>query len=196
MPSVKLQPRFHEPRHIESTYSATEAEPGKKTGMVTVNWMLDEIDDPETVMSLNVLEHVLLGTPASPLRKALTDSGLGEGLTGSGLADDLRQPYFTVGLKGIDEGRWRQGRDAGPRYAAQARRRRHRSADRRSVDEFLRVRPAREQHRLVPARHGADVPHHEELAAWRRSVRVADLREAADRPQGTRSPPASRCSSG
>jgi presequence protease len=102
--SVKLQPRFHEPRHIESTYSATEAEPGKKTGMVTVNWMLDEIEDPETVMSLNVLEHVLLGTPASPLRKALTDSGLGEGLTGSGLADDLRQPYFTVGLKGIDEG--------------------------------------------------------------------------------------------
>jgi Zn-dependent M16 (insulinase) family peptidase len=101
--TVKLQPRFHEPRHIESTYSATEAEPGKKTGMVTVNWMLDEIDDPEMVLSLNVLEHVLLGTPASPLRKALTDSGLGEGLTGSGLADDLRQPYFTVGLKGIDE---------------------------------------------------------------------------------------------
>jgi Zn-dependent M16 (insulinase) family peptidase len=102
--SVKLQPRFHAPRHIESTYAATEAEPGKKTGMVTVNWMLDELDDPETVMALNVLEHVLLGTPASPLRKALTDSGLGEGLTGSGLADDLRQPYFTVGLKGIDEG--------------------------------------------------------------------------------------------
>ena len=50
-----------------------------------------------------MLEHVLLGNPASPLRKALTDSGLGEGLTGSGLADDFRQPYFTVGLKGIDE---------------------------------------------------------------------------------------------
>ncbi len=102
--SVKLQPRFHEPRHIESTYAATEAEPGKKTGMVTINWMLDEIEDPETVLALNVLEHVLVGTAAAPLRKALTDSGLGEGLTGSGLADDLRQPYFTVGLKGIDEG--------------------------------------------------------------------------------------------
>jgi len=102
--TVRLQPRFHEPRHIESTYAATEAEPGKKTGMITVNWMLDEIEDPETVLALNVLEHVLVGTPAAPLRKALTDSGLGEGLTGSGLADDLRQPYFTVGLKGIDEG--------------------------------------------------------------------------------------------
>ena len=49
-----------------------------------------------------MLEHILVGTPASPLRKALIDSGLGEGLTGSGLADDLRQPMFTVGLKGIE----------------------------------------------------------------------------------------------
>jgi Zn-dependent M16 (insulinase) family peptidase len=100
--SVKLQPRWSEPRQVTGTYSATEAEPGKKTGMVTVNWMLDEIEDSETVMALNVLEHVLVGNSAAPLRKALTDSGLGEGLTGSGIADDFRQPFFTVGLKGID----------------------------------------------------------------------------------------------
>jgi hypothetical protein len=100
---VRLQPRWSKPRHIEGSYAATEAEPGKKTGMVTVNWMLDELDNPETVMALNVLEHILVGTPAAPLRKALTDSGLGEGLTGSGVADDFRQPMFTVGLKGIDE---------------------------------------------------------------------------------------------
>jgi Zn-dependent M16 (insulinase) family peptidase len=100
---VRLQPRWSAPRHIEGNYAATDAEPGKKTGMVTVNWMLDELDNPETVMALNVLEHILVGTPAAPLRKALTDSGLGEGLTGSGVADDFRQPMFTVGLKGIDE---------------------------------------------------------------------------------------------
>src|SRR5262249_46362975 len=101
--TVRLQPRWSAPRHIESTYAATDEEEGEKPGMVAVNWMLDEITDPEIVIALNVLEHVLLGTPASPLRKALTESGLGEGLTGSGLADDLRQPYFTVGLKGIEE---------------------------------------------------------------------------------------------
>ncbi|MEQ1768299.1 MAG: insulinase family protein [Devosia sp.] len=99
--SVKLQPRFAAPKFIASTYAATEADPAKKTAMVTVNWMLDEIEQPETVMALNVLEHILVGNSAAPLRKALTDSGLGEGLTGSGLADDFRQPFFTVGLKGI-----------------------------------------------------------------------------------------------
>src|SRR3569833_630130 len=100
---VRLQPRWHAPRHIESTYAASEEEAGKKPGMVQVNWMLDELDSPETVIALSVLEHILLGTPASPLRKALTESGLGEGLTGSGLAEDLRQPYITVGMKRIDE---------------------------------------------------------------------------------------------
>ncbi len=99
---VRLQPRWSEPRHVEGTYAATEGDVGKKTGMVTVNWMLDELDDPETVLALAVLEHVLVGNSAAPLRKALTDSGLGEGLTGSGLADDFRQPFFTVGMKGID----------------------------------------------------------------------------------------------
>ena len=33
------------------------------------------------------------GNPAAPLRKALIDSGLGEGMTGGGIADGMRQPY-------------------------------------------------------------------------------------------------------
>ncbi|MDB5539586.1 MAG: peptidase [Devosia sp.] len=100
---VGLQPRWSEPRQLHETYAASEAEVGKKTAMVSVNWMLDEITDPETMLALNVLESVLVGTPAAPLRKALIDSGLGEGLTGSGLADGIRQPYFTFGLKGIED---------------------------------------------------------------------------------------------
>src|SRR5690606_5501174 len=92
-----------EPKRITDTYAADEGDVDKKTGLVSVNWMLDEIGDPGLALNLGVLEYALLGTPASPLRKALIDSGLGEGLTGSGLADDMLQPYFTVGLKGIDE---------------------------------------------------------------------------------------------
>lgn len=100
---VGLQPRWSAPRSLHETYAASEAEAGKKTAMVSVNWMLDEVTDPELALSLNVLESVLVGTPAAPLRKAMIDSGLGEGLTGSGLADGIRQPYFTFGLKGIED---------------------------------------------------------------------------------------------
>ena len=34
--------------------------------------------------------------------QAMNDSGLGEALIGGGLMDELRQPVFSVGLKGVD----------------------------------------------------------------------------------------------
>jgi Zn-dependent M16 (insulinase) family peptidase len=69
--------------------------------MIDINWALPEAVDTELVWGLNVLSYALVGTQASPLRKALIDSGLGEDLTGSGLSTSLRQMTFSVGMKGI-----------------------------------------------------------------------------------------------
>lgn len=100
---VTLQPRFAAPRRLTRTFVAGEAEdPSGSKGMATVNWMIGEIPDPETDLGLGILEYVLVGTPASPLRKALVDSGLGEDVAGRGLDDQLRQQMFSIGLKGID----------------------------------------------------------------------------------------------
>ncbi len=96
--TVPLHPRFASPQRRTFPYDASDGE-GK--GFVTVNWMLDEHADPETTLGLNILSHILVGAPASPLRKALIDSGLGEDLTGGGLENDLRQLVFSTGLKGI-----------------------------------------------------------------------------------------------
>jgi hypothetical protein len=38
---------------------------------------------------------VVQGTNASPLRKALNDSGLGAAVLGGGVDDELKQPIFT-----------------------------------------------------------------------------------------------------
>ncbi|CAG1772664.1 hypothetical protein BAC2_02837, partial [uncultured bacterium] len=51
--------------------------------------------------AMQVLTHILIGTPAAPLRKILIESGLGEDLAGSGLVNELRQMYFSTGLKGV-----------------------------------------------------------------------------------------------
>jgi Zn-dependent M16 (insulinase) family peptidase len=99
---VSLQPRFGEPKRLKFPYDVGQEAEGKK-GMCTVNWLLAENDDPVTSLGLRILTHILIGTPASPLRKALIDSGLGEDLAGSGLEDDLRQSFFSTGLKGIAE---------------------------------------------------------------------------------------------
>jgi Zn-dependent M16 (insulinase) family peptidase len=101
--NIQLQPRFNQPKKLEFPYdvSAEEGEEGGKKAMLTVNWMLDETRDPELSLALSILGHILVGTPASPLRKALIDSGLGEDLAGGGLDDQTRQATFSSGLKGI-----------------------------------------------------------------------------------------------
>jgi Zn-dependent M16 (insulinase) family peptidase len=101
--AVALQPRFEQPKRAAHAYAANQEEDGDSNkGMVTVNWMLDEVTDVETDLGLGILSYILLGTPASPLRKALIDSGLGEDTVGGGVNDQLRQQAFSTGLKGID----------------------------------------------------------------------------------------------
>ncbi len=106
---VPLQRRFSAPKRLTRTYAAGAAEEQPqgeadkpKQSMISVNWMIDEIADVETALGFDILEHILIGNPAAPLYKALIDSGLGEGLAGGGLDDGLRQPMFSIGLKGID----------------------------------------------------------------------------------------------
>jgi hypothetical protein len=77
---------------------------GEPKAFVSVNWLLTEEPlDLETELALGFLNFLMLGTSAAPLRKALTDSGLGESLVGGGVEDELRQPVFSVGLKGVKE---------------------------------------------------------------------------------------------
>jgi hypothetical protein len=116
--SVAAQPPFDAPRRFVHGYAADgpaeDAEDGEdgETGggnggertaraMCTVNFGLADTQSPDLSLAFEVLEHVLIGLPSSPLRKALVDSGLGEDLAGGGLETDLKQMSFSVGLKGL-----------------------------------------------------------------------------------------------
>ena len=98
--AIGPQPRFTAPQRQVHKY-ATAPGSEERRGMVTVNWLLEEGIDLNTHRALQILEYVLIGTPGSPLRKSLIDSGLGEDLTGSGLGTELAQLYFGTGLKGV-----------------------------------------------------------------------------------------------
>ncbi|MCX5899236.1 MAG: insulinase family protein, partial [Proteobacteria bacterium] len=100
--SIALQPRLAEPRRCVHAYPAGKAEgPGGGKAMATVNWLLTPVVDVQTTLTLSMLAFTLLGMSASPLRKALLDSGLGDGLAGIGLEAELAQLYFSTGLKGV-----------------------------------------------------------------------------------------------
>ncbi len=98
--AVRLQPRFTEPKKLTTTYPAGEEDAQNNKGMVMLNWMMDEVTDPSDLLALHIMAHTIMYTPASPLKKALIDSGLGEDVVG-GFYDGLRQVCFQAGLKGI-----------------------------------------------------------------------------------------------
>lgn len=97
---VAEQPAFPAPRHVEKTY-ATGTESGSSPSFLVVNWLLTPATDAESSLALQVLSHILIGTTASPLRKAMMDSGLGDDLAGAGYESHARQTYFSTGLRGV-----------------------------------------------------------------------------------------------
>lgn len=98
---LPLQANFDTPRTVTKAYDAGDEGADSNKAMTTVSWLLPEITDMETMMALEILSHALVDTPASPLRKALIDSGLGEDIVGGGFDDEIRQANFSIGLKGI-----------------------------------------------------------------------------------------------
>ena len=97
---IPLKKPFKQAKKVQYAYDAGQDTDIKKKHYLTVNWALPNTDDSVINFSLRILAHILIGTPASPLKKALLDSGLGEDLAGIGLESDMRQIIFSTGLKG------------------------------------------------------------------------------------------------
>lgn len=97
---VPLAKPFKRPKKVEFVYNAGDDQDIEKKHYLTVNWKLADTSDPALNFSLRILGHILIGTPASPLKKALLDSGLGEDLAGIGMESELRHFIFSTGLKG------------------------------------------------------------------------------------------------
>ncbi|MBK8822766.1 MAG: insulinase family protein [Anaerolineales bacterium] len=98
--AVPLAKPFKRAKKVEYAYDAGNDEDIEKKNYLTVNWVLPATTEPVLNLSLRILGYILIGTPASPLKKALLDSGLGEDLAGVGLETELRQIIFSTGLKG------------------------------------------------------------------------------------------------
>ncbi len=94
-----LQPKFSAPRSVSAVYDSGENADAK--AYLQLNWLMPQVTDVQTTLGLELLTHILLATPASPLKKVLSESGLGEDVTG-GYQQDFRQALFSAGMKGVD----------------------------------------------------------------------------------------------
>jgi len=94
------QKKYEEPIKLKEPYPAGADQP--ETHMLNVNWLVN--DKPLSAfeeLTLDILDHLMMGTTQSVLRKALMESNLGESVTGGGLIGELLQSTYSVGLKGV-----------------------------------------------------------------------------------------------
>ncbi|MEJ2164189.1 MAG: insulinase family protein [Desulfobacterales bacterium] len=99
---VDSQPRWQNPRSVTFPYPFSKNEDAGKKYQVCLAWLTAEIKEPFEILTLTLLEQILLGNSASPLRKALIDSGLGSALCdGTGFEADNRDSLFVSGLKDV-----------------------------------------------------------------------------------------------
>jgi Zn-dependent M16 (insulinase) family peptidase len=101
---VPSQPRWDSPRTMVQPYAFTDTEDMAAKYQACVAWLTSDIRDTFDTLVLTVLEQVLLGNSASPLRKALIDADLGSALSdASGFDGDNRDTMFVCGLKDIQK---------------------------------------------------------------------------------------------
>lgn len=93
---------FAAPRAVQRGYPVEER--GGAKAFVTINWGLSQAKDPYFEMQLQVLDAILLGNEGAPLKRALIQSGLGDGIVGHGFDTGCHQIYFSIGLQGVAEG--------------------------------------------------------------------------------------------
>ena len=97
---IPLARSFRRPKKVEYAFDAGDDGDIEKKHYLVVNWKLPDTSDAVLTFSLWILGHILIGTPASPLKKALLDSRLGEDLAGLGMETNMRHLIFSTGLKG------------------------------------------------------------------------------------------------
>ena len=103
--AVARQPRWARPRTMRDSYPIGQDESAEGKTYVTINWLVGDGIDVDDRVALEVLDQVLLGHEAAPLKKALIDSKLGQDVIFAGYGSMGLETTFHVGLKGTEANR-------------------------------------------------------------------------------------------
>jgi len=98
---IPLHPPFKEPKVVTEKYPIGEGEAEKNKTYLTLNYAVGDSRDPEFYLAFDILNHMLLDSPAAPLKKALLEADIGEDVLSS-YDESLLQHNFSVIVKGAN----------------------------------------------------------------------------------------------
>ena len=97
------QKPFMETRKSVIEYPISPNEEGNDKTFFSLNFATGKATDPEVYLAMQILEYMLLETPAAPLKKALIDAQIGKDVFGQ-FDNGILQPTFSVVVKNSNEG--------------------------------------------------------------------------------------------
>ncbi|MGL5676974.1 MAG: insulinase family protein [Cellulosilyticaceae bacterium] len=98
--TIGYQKPFEAIREVSYPYSVAEEKPNQL--YVSYNCVVDETVNRQLMVEMGILEYILLETPASPLKKALIQKGIGDDAFGA-FQTHMKQPIFTIMAKNVSE---------------------------------------------------------------------------------------------
>ncbi len=101
---IPLQKSFDEPVRFEAVYPAAEGKDADNSAYMSVNWVIEGMQDLDRTIAFQILEYVLMEAPGAPLKQMLLDNNCGEDIYGM-LETSMRQPYLSIIIKNMDPAR-------------------------------------------------------------------------------------------
>lgn len=99
---IPVQKAFKTMQSFELEYPISAQEDERDKTYLSLNYAVGLSTDSELYIAMEILEHILLATPASPLKKALIEAGLGRDVFGK-YDNSILQPVFSVIVKNSNE---------------------------------------------------------------------------------------------
>lgn len=99
---IPMQKPFKEQSELKVNYPISDDENEKDNTFLNLNFVVGRSADPELYLGFEIIEHLLLETPAAPLKKALIEGNLGKDVLGR-FDNGILQPVFSIIVKNSNE---------------------------------------------------------------------------------------------
>lgn len=99
--AIRYQEPFTQMKELTIPYSIASDEPEEENTYLSYNKVIGTSLDKELYLAFQILDYALLSAPGAPLKKALTEAGIGKDIMGS-YDNGIYQPVFSVVAKNAD----------------------------------------------------------------------------------------------
>ncbi len=92
---IRTQAAFEKPVEVCKKYSISSGESEENNTYLSYNLVLGDTLDAKLYQAFDILDYALVAAPGAPIKKALTDAGIGSEISG-GYDSSIKQPTFSI----------------------------------------------------------------------------------------------------